>query len=89
MKKEIKSLDPTELDLPENTKIFINETLHLYSMSLYSGTNPKNQGQFRKYKFYAIRGLIHVKLEETGPSKIITHMVDLKEYFPDIDIEKL
>ena len=34
-----------------------------------------------------ISGLIRVKLEETGSSKIITHMVGLKELFPEIDIE--
>ena len=33
--------------------------------------------------------LIRVKFEETGPSKILTHTVDLKELFPDIDIEIL
>ena len=33
--------------------------------------------------------LIRMKLEETGPSKIITHMVGLEELFPDIDIENL
>ena len=27
VKKELKFLDPTELDFPENTKIFINESL--------------------------------------------------------------
>ena len=36
-----------------------------------------------------ISGLIRVKFEETGSSKIITHMVDLKDLFPDIDIENL
>ena len=36
-----------------------------------------------------ISGCICVKLEETGTSKIIVHMVDLKELFPDIDIENL
>ena len=40
-------------------------------------------------QFYTISGLIRVKLEETGPSKIITHIVDLKELFPDIDIANL
>ena len=29
-----------------------------------------------------------MKLEETGLSKIITHMADLKDLFPDIDIGK-
>ena len=41
------------------------------------------------HQFHTISGLICVKLEETGPSKIVTHMVDLKELFPDIDIENL
>ena len=41
------------------------------------------------HQFYMISDLIRVKLEETGPSKIITHMVDLKELFPDTDIENL
>ena len=48
-----------------------------------SGINAKNEGLFRK------NGLIRVKLEETGPSKIITHMVDLKDLFPNMDIENL
>ena len=30
VKKELESLDPTELDFPENTIIFINESLCLY-----------------------------------------------------------
>lgn len=34
-------------------------------------------------------GLIIVNLQETGPSKIITHMVDPKDLFPDVDIENL
>ena len=51
--------------------------------------NVKNKGQFRKYTNFTIGGLIRVKWEESGSSKIITHMVDLKELFADIDIENL
>ena len=40
-------------------------------------------------QFYTISGLICVKLEETGPSRKITHMVDLKEVIPDVDFENL
>ena len=36
-----------------------------------------------------ISGSIRVKLEETGPSKIIAHVIDLKDLFPDTDIENL
>ena len=73
MKKDLKSLDPTELDFPESTKIYINESLCPYCRGIWN----------------TISGLIRVKLEETGPSRIITYMVDLKELFPDVDIENL
>ena len=34
-------------------------------------------------QFYNINGLIRVKLEETGSSKIIIHMINLKGHFVD------
>ena len=40
-------------------------------------------------QLYTITGLIRLRLEETGHSKIITNMLDLKELFPDLDIENL
>ena len=43
----------------------------------------------RIHQFYMNSGLIRVKLDEIGPSEIITHMVDLKDHFPDTDIENL
>ena len=88
VKKELKSLDPTELDFPENTKIFINESLCPYYRGIWSICKKLRAIQ-KIHQFYTISGLIRVKLEETGPSKIITHMVDLKDLFPDIDIENL
>ena len=47
MKKELKSFDPTELDFPENTKIFVNESL--CPVSEASGIDAKSYVQFRKY----------------------------------------
>ena len=37
--------------------------------------------------FYTISGLIHVKLEKTGPFKVIIHMVHLNNLFPGLNIE--
>ena len=88
VKKELKFLDLTQLDFPENTKIFINESL----CPCYKGicSKCKKLTAIQKiHQFYTISGLIRVKMEETGPSKIITHMVDLKDLFPHIDIENL
>ena len=88
VKKELKSLDPTELDFPENTEIFINESVCPYYRGIWNKCKKLRAIQ-KIHQFYTISGLIRVKLEETGPSRIITHMVDLKELFPDIDIENL
>ena len=86
VKKDLKSLDPTELDFPENTKIFINESLCPYYRGIWNKCKKLRAIQ-KIHQFYTISGLIRVKLEETSPPRIITHMVDLKELFPDIDIE--
>ena len=88
VKKDLKSLEPTELDFPENTKIFINESLCPYYRGIWNKCKKLKAIQ-KIHRFYTISGLIRVKLEETGPSRIITHMVDLKERFPDIDMENL
>ena len=88
VKKELKSLDPTELDFPENPKIFINESLCLYYRGNWNKCNTLRTIQ-KMHQFYAVSALIRVKLEETGSSKIITLMVDLKDLFPDINFENL
>ena len=88
VKKELKSLDPTYLDFSENTKIFINENVCPYYRGIWNKCKKLRPIQ-KLHQFYTISGLIRVKLEGTGPSKIITHMVDLRELFPDIDIENL
>ena len=88
VKKELKSLDPTELDFPENTKIFINESLCPYYRGIWNKCK-KLRAIEKTHQFYTMNSLIRVKLEQTGPSKIITLTVDLKDLFPDIDIENL
>ena len=88
VKKDLKSLDPTELDFPENAKIFINESLCPCYRDIWNKCKKLRAIQ-EVHQFYTISGLIRVKLEETGPFIIISHMVDLKELFPDIEIENL
>ena len=43
-----------------------------------SGINAKLRAIQKIHQFYTISGLTRVKLEETGSSRIITDMVDLK-----------
>ena len=71
VKKELKSLDPTYLNFPENTKIFINESLCPYYRFIWNKCKKLRAIQ-KIHQFYMISGLICVKLEETGPSKIIS-----------------
>ena len=72
----------------KNTKIFINESLCPYYRGIWNKCKKLRVIQ-KIHQFYKNSGLIRVKLEETGLSKIITHMVDLKELFPGIAIESL
>ena len=76
-KKELKSLDPTEFDFLENTSIFVNESLCPYNRDIWNKCKKLKEIQ-QIHQFYTISGLIRVKLKETGPSKIITHIADLK-----------
>ena len=41
------------------------------------------------HQFYTINGIVRVKLEENCPPKSITHMLDLVNLFPDIEIDSL
>ena len=88
VKKNLKSLDLTDPDFPENAKIFIREILYPYYGGIWNKCKKLRAIQ-KIHQFYTISGLIRVKLEETVPSRIMTHMVALKELFPDIDIEIL
>ena len=88
VKKDLKSLDPTELDFPESTKIYINESLCPYYRGIWNKCKKLRAIQ-KIHQFYTISGLIRVKLEETGPSRAITPMIDLKELYPDVNIENL
>ena len=76
--KDLKSLDPTDLDFPESTKIYVNESLCPYYRGIWNKCKKLRVIQ-KIPQFYTISGLICVKLEEIGFSRIITHMVDLKD----------
>ena len=39
--------------------------------------------------FYTVNGMIRVKVNENRPPKGITHMLDLVNLFPDIEIDSL
>ena len=87
VKKDFKSLDPTKLDFPEGTKIFINESLCVYYRGLWNKCK-KLKGMGKLHVFFVSNGTIKVKILENDRAKPITHAADLK-MFPDTDIDNL
>ena len=54
------------------------------------GTNAKLLGiRVNLHQFYAITGMIRVKLVEHGPVKSVTHFNDLEENFSDINVDNV
>ena len=88
VKKDLKHLDPTKLSFSEGTKIFINESLCPYYRATWNKCK-KLRANKKLHQFYTINGIVRVKLEENGPPKSITHMLDLVNLFPDIGIDSL
>ena len=72
----------------EGTKIFINESLCPYYRSIWNKCKKLRANQ-KLHQFYTVNGIVRVKLEENGPPKGITHMLDLVNLFPDIEIDSL
>ena len=88
VKKNLKHLNPSKLPFSEGIKIFINESLCPYYRAIWNKCKKLRANQ-KLHQFYPINGIIHVKLEEIGPPKSITHILDLENLFPDIEIDSL
>ena len=88
VKKDLKHLDPTKLSFSEETKIFINESLCPYYRGIWNKCKKLRANQ-ELHPFYTINGIVRVKLEENGPPKSITHMLDLVNLFPGSEIDSL
>ena len=86
VKRQLKGLDSAAVDLPEGTKIFVNESLCPYYRGIWNKCK-KSRDKQKVHQYYTINGLIRLQIEESGQAKIITHMVDLPNLFPDIEID--
>ena len=86
--KRLKDLDGTTLNLPIDSKIFINDSLCGYCRGLWNICQRLN-GDKRIHQFYTNNEIIRLKLVKNGSVKTITHVNDLKDLFPDMDIDNL
>ena len=72
VKRELKGLDSAAMDLPEGTKIFVNESLCPYYRGIWIKCK-KLRDRLKVHQYYTINGLIRLRIEESGQAKIITH----------------
>ena len=84
-KKRLKDLDGITLNLTSDSKIFINESLCGYYRGLWKKCQRLN-GENKIHQFYTNNEIIRLKLVENGSVKTITHVNDLNDLFPDINI---
>ena len=88
VKKWLKDLDGTMLNLPSNSKISINKNLYGYYKGLWSKCKCL-KGTSKIHQFYTNNGIIHLKLVKNGSVKTITHINNPMDLFPNIDIDNL
>ena len=88
VKKDLKHLDPSKLSFSEGTKTFINESLCPYHRGIWKKCKKLRANQ-KLLQFYTINGIVRVKLEENSPPRSITHILDLTNLFPDIEVDSL
>ena len=63
--KDLKSLDLTELDFPDGTRIFINDSLCAYYCGLWNECK-KLKGMDKLYVFFISNGTIKAKILENN-----------------------
>ena len=84
VKKDLKDLNATDLDLPAGTKLYINDSLFPYYRGLWNEAK-KLWNKKKIFSYFTVSGTARIRLQEEGPDSIIIHIDDLKELFPDED----
>ena len=77
-------LNTTNLDLPEWSRIFVNQNLCSYYRFLCTA-NKKLHGKGKIFGWYVSDWSIKIKLQENSRPIYISHMEDIKKYFHDVD----
>ena len=81
-------MDPTELEFPEGTRVFINESLCVYYRGLWNRyIKLKDTG--KSNVSFVSNGTIKVKILKNDRAKPISHAADLKKMFPEIEVDNM
>ena len=74
-----------EVDLPEETQIFVNQSLCPYYKSLWS-KSKKLRSLGKIPSFFISNNTIKTKLQENSNPDSIKHSSDFQKFFPDVDL---
>ena len=85
VKKDLKDLTADDLDLPQGTKIFVNQSLCPYYRILWSKAK-RLQSMGKINNFFISGGTVKVKIDENSKPLAITHLDDLAINFPGVDL---
>ena len=88
VKKDLRDMDFTSLEVPEGTNLFFNESLCSNYRWLWSICKQLKNKHFI-YSFYTVNGNVKVKKEEGGVPTNITHIVDLENLLPGVDVRNI
>ena len=86
VKKDLKNMTFTDIDLPLGTKIYLNESLCSYYRWLWSNCK-KLRNANKIHTYYTVNGTVKVKISEGERPRSITHIEDLKEIAPGFNFE--
>ena len=84
VKKDLKNLNMVDVGLPENTRLFVNQSLCSYYRVLWS-RSKKLLSMGKINNFHISNGTIKIKIQEGTPLSI-TRNADFEKYFPGVDL---
>ena len=76
--EDLKDLNPTDLDFPQGTRLFVSDSLCPYYRGL---RNECKKLWINKQIFVTVNGTVGMKLEQDVWCNSITHLDDLKTLF--------
>ena len=85
VKKDLKKLTLEDLELPANSKLFINRSLCPYYKMLWS-KSMKLHSLSKIHSFFISGDTIKIKVNENSSPFSITHVDDFGRHFPDVDL---
>ena len=85
VKKDLKKLTLEDLELPGNSKLFINRSLCPYYKMLWS-KSKKLHSLSKQHSFFISGDTIKIRINENSSPLSITHVDDFGKHFPDVDL---